>query len=430
MRMFWDKISYLVQLLAACLVFIAPVRKRKYFLLTTVLSSVTMAVFVYSINSIYYMSQSWIMPIIFWTIQLLICVGGVWLCIDGSFMQAVYCTVFACGTQHIAFDFYMVHQILGGTNVIVSVLCYIIVYVLFYIFVAKRLPERGAFASSRQAILPIATIIVVVLIFSVLEISDIAQIQATTFYRIMYRILDGICCVYVMWVQLNQKERISLQRELDGIHAAFEQQKKQYEITGETIDMINRKCHDLKYQIRAIREIPDEEAKREYFEEIENAIMIYDTALDTGNRALDIVLMEKGLYCKNHGIQWTCMADGRLLNFLRTDDIYVIFGNALDNAIRAVFELPDLEKRVISVKIITQGRLLVIQIQNYYHEKLKFEDHLPVTTKSNKKNHGYGLKSIRYTAEKYNGTITVFADEQIFYLQVFIPIPEKETIYE
>lgn len=37
----------------------------------------------------------------------------------------------------------------------------------------------------------------------------------------------------------------------------------------------------------------DGKEKNEYLEELENDIMIYDTALKTGNRALDIVLMEK-----------------------------------------------------------------------------------------------------------------------------------------
>lgn len=166
----------------------------------------------------------------------------------------------------------------------------------------------------------------------------------------------------------------------------------------------------------------DGQEKEEYLTELENDIMIYDTALQTGNRALDIVLMEKALFCKNHQINWTCMADGRKLESMKVEDIYAIFGNALDNSIRAVMELKDVMKRVISVKIISQNSILVIQIQNYYQGELAFENGLPVTTKKNKREHGYGMKSIQHVAEKYNGTITVKADNNIFILQILIPV--------
>ena len=149
---------------------------------------------------------------------------------------------------------------------------------------------------------------------------------------------------------------------------------------------------------------------------LKNDIMIYDTALKTGNRALDIVLMEKALFCKNHDICWTCMADGEHLDFMRVEDIYAIFGNALDNAITAVMKVTDPDKRVVSTKLIIQSDLMVIQVQNYYEGKLQFEKGLPLTTKKNKADHGYGMKSIRYTAEKIQWNYYCSDKESDFYV--------------
>lgn len=153
--------------------------------------------------------------------------------------------------------------------------------------------------------------------------------------------------------------------------------------------------------------------------------MIYDTSINTGNRALDTVLIEKGMYCKNHGIQWTCMADGSGLNFMKVEDLYAILGNALDNAIAAVLELQDERKRIINVRIIKQESLIMIQVQNYYDKELKFTDGIPETTRKNKSEHGYGMKSIRYMAEKYNGTMTVNVRDSIFTLQILLPMREE-----
>lgn len=422
MMEFWDKISYMVQILSACIIFAVPARKKSHFALRAGGAAGALTACSYFVNVFYSVPENGAFPFTYWAFYIVVCIGFAKFILDATWQQAVYCAVCGCGMQHIAFDIYLIYQIAGGRSGLVSFLIYAAVYMVCYQSFAKKLPEKGEFAASRRALFPIATIILLVWILSILDNSAIAGFEAGMWHRIIYRVIDGLCCVYVLWVQINQKERMSLQRELDGINSAWRQQKKQYQVTSETIESINRKCHDLKHQIRTLREITDEKEKEEYFNEIENDIMIYDTALNTGNKALDTVMMEKGLFCKNHGIQWSCMADGTKLDFMKLEDIYAIFGNALDNAITAVMDLKEPEKRVISVKIINQNSLLMIQIQNYYEGKLNFEGGLPVTTKKNKRDHGFGMKSIRYTAEKYNGTITVNGNGNIFMLQVLIPV--------
>lgn len=418
---FWAKISYMVQLLAACLIFMLPARKKPHFWLRETAAAAVLLFLSYIVNSYYTSQVHGVLPFTYWAFYIIVCVVFAWNGLDGKPVQALYCAICACGMQHIAFDAYLIIHLIGGEQIVMSIAVYAIIYLLFYFFFAKRLPERGEFAVNKQSLFPIATIIALVWILSILDDSSLAGFQAEMWHRVIYRIIDGLCCFYVLWVQINQKEKMSLQRELDGIDYAFRQQKKQYEVTRETIDSINRKCHDLKHQMWVLRGITDEQEKEAYFKELEHDIMIYDTALKTGNKALDTVLMEKGLFCKNHGIQWSCMADGSKLEGIKLEDIYAIFGNALDNAIQAVMEIQDDEKRVISVKILTQNHLIMIQVQNYFESNLKFENGLPLTTKKDKRNHGFGMKSIRYTAEKYNGTITVQAKNHIFMLQILIP---------
>lgn len=419
---FWDKISYMVQLLFACGIFFIPARKRSRFGIRTGVLGAVLVLAAYMINCLYQDIPEGIFLFVYWMWYIFACILYVWVCLDTTIWQAVYCAVFACGMQHIAYDLYLLHRLLGGKSNLADVLLYAAVYALFYRFFAKKLTDKGKFSINRQSFVPIVTIILLVWILSVLETSSYIGKQAGVYNHVIYRIIDGVCCFYALWVQINQKEKLSLQRELDGINSAWQQQKKQYEVTSETIANINRKCHDLKHQIRAVKEMKDEKDKTAFLSELEQDIMIYDAALKTGNKALDIVLMEKGLLCKNYGIQWSCMADGTKLEFMKLEDIYAIFGNALDNAIAAVMNLEEEEKKIISVKMIAQNNILVIQIQNYFKADLHFENGLPVTTKRNKRDHGYGMKSVRYTAEKYNGTITVQAEQGIFTLQILIPV--------
>lgn len=420
----WENISYMVQSNVACLLFMLPAKKNRHFYLRFSLGFVVTTLAAFWVNSGLGSKGIERLSYAYWTGYIVICVVLVWICLPVSLMEAVYCAICACAMQHVAFDMALIYQISGGKSSMMLILLYGIIYLYFYRIFARKLPEQGHFPVNKTSLFPMVTLVVLVWILSTLEVSGQPGFEAGRGNQIIYRVLDALCCFYVLWVQVYEKEKLELQRELDGINNVWKQQKHQYEVTEKIIDSINRKCHDLKHQIKALRQMTDEEEKQAFFNEIENDIMIYDTALRTGNKALDIVLMDKGLFCKNHKIQWSCMADGSRLDFMKLEDIYAIFGNALDNAISAVLSLKDEEKRIISLKIITQKNIMVIQIQNYFDAKLHFEGGLPLTTKSEPQEHGFGMKSIRYTAEKYNGTITVRAEEQIFNLQILIPIPE------
>ena len=169
--------------------------------------------------------------------------------------------------------------------------------------------------------------------------------------------------------------------------------------------------------------IPERE-KEDYLDEIERSIQIYDSTIETGNEVLDTVLTEKSLYCEQHQITMTCVADGSKLGFLDGVDVYAIFGNALDNAIESVSALDDPEKRAIAVSVWTKSGLLLIQVENYFEGQLHFENGLPLTTKADKSSHGFGIRSIGYTVKKYGGHLTISAEDHLFLLSISIPLPQ------
>ena len=46
---------------------------------------------------------------------------------------------------------------------------------------------------------------------------------------------------------------------------------------------------------------------------------------------------------------------------------------------------------------------------------------MPLTSKVNQKEHGYGMRSIKQAVEKYNGTMTYELVENWFELKILIP---------
>lgn len=213
-------------------------------------------------------------------------------------------------------------------------------------------------------------------------------------------------------------------REMDALQDLLHLQYETYKRSQESIDLVNRKYHDLKHQIALLRS-QGNEGRNGVLDQMESEIQSYEALNITGNKVLDTVLTSKSLHCQSQGIQMTCVADGGALKFMSAMDISSLFGNALDNAIESVSKIETPEKRLIHVVISQKKNFLCIKIENYYEGELHFSGGRPQTTKGNTRYHGFGLKSIEATAEKYGGTVHINATNGWFELQVLIPLADK-----
>lgn len=231
--------------------------------------------------------------------------------------------------------------------------------------------------------------------------------------------LGGFAILYAYHIQINEGR---IKHELEAVQNILKNQYVQYQQSKESIEIINYKYHDLKNHIIALRAEEDTERRNAYLEEMENDIKNFETQNKTGNHVLDTLLASKNMYCINNGITLTCVADGTLLNQMDVIDVCTIFGNALDNAIEYEKQIEDEEKRLIHVSVFNQKHFLMMRFENYFEgDIVKFEGGLPTTTKKDTYNHGYGLKSIRYAVQKYDGVVNVEQKNNWFELKILIP---------
>lgn len=212
------------------------------------------------------------------------------------------------------------------------------------------------------------------------------------------------------------------ERKLTGQVRAMEQilanEHKQHELVKEEIDIINRKCHDLKHQLMLLD--TENGTLSEFKEEAERALRIYDSTIKTGNEVLDVVLMEKQLHCEEHKIDLTFLVDGKELSIMKAGDIASLFGNMLDNAIEYVKSLPETQ-RTIRLRAAKNGDFLCIHCENPFEGELAFRNGLPETSKADKENHGFGMLSIDYIAKHYGGICSVQQQEGKFVVNILIP---------
>lgn len=235
--------------------------------------------------------------------------------------------------------------------------------------------------------------------------------------------LAGFFILYAYHALLNE---FHLRYERDTMENMLENQLMQYKLSRESIDLVNRKYHDLKHQIAVLRAENNADRRNAYLDEMESEIRVYEAQNKTGNDILDTVLTSKSLYCAKHKIGITCVADGQLLEFMDVMDICTIFGNALDNAIECELKIADKEKRLIHLSVAAKKQFLTISIENYCEEETVFKDGLPLTSKKDHAYHGFGVKSIQHSAQKYGGSMTVSQEKNWFRLMVLIPLPQNE----
>ena len=230
--------------------------------------------------------------------------------------------------------------------------------------------------------------------------------------------VGGLAILFAHHMQLVEYRR---KQERDSLQNVLQAQYVQYRSSQESVEIINRKYHDLKHQIALLRSETTEEKAR-YLDAMEQEIRSYEAQNKTGHEVLDTILTSKSLYCQKQGITLTCVADGTLLGFMDMMDLCSIFGNALDNAIESTARLPETEQRLIHLLVTRQKNFLWIKVENTYDGKWKADGTLPKTTKADSRYHGYGLKSIFEIAEKYGGTASVTTRENRFVLKLLIPM--------
>ena len=237
--------------------------------------------------------------------------------------------------------------------------------------------------------------------------------------------LSGMAVLYAYHIQVKEMQ---MRLEKDALRNIMEMQYKNYQLSRESIDVVNQKYHNLKHQINLLRSQEDTGKSREYLDQMEHEIKVYETQNKTGNQILDAVLTNKSMVCQKREIELKVIMEGQSLSFMEDMDISALFGNMLDNAIESVSRQKEKEKRLIWLYVSREKQFVRIRTENYCDEKIQFRNGMPVTTKKDKRLHGYGMKSICATVEKYGGSTVACQKDNWFELKILIPVSGKQMI--
>lgn len=236
------------------------------------------------------------------------------------------------------------------------------------------------------------------------------------------RALADFSGVTIMFAYHLGLAKLRRERELLLLEQVLKHQYEQYRTFQQSIEMINIKYHDLKHQIAGMKAEIDPVRKAEWVDQLEQEVSEYRPERQTGNPVLDTVIAGKSMDLKKNKINFTCVCDGAVLAPLHVSDICTIFGNALDNAIEHLTMVEDADKRMIHLEVLEKNGFIFIMMVNNCDREVPMKNGLPVTTRKDRREHGYGVKSILRTAEKYGGTATFTWQDGLFELKILIPV--------
>lgn len=181
--------------------------------------------------------------------------------------------------------------------------------------------------------------------------------------------------------------------------------------------------HDLKNRMEVIRNLADtgnlEELKK-YLSSVENKISDIQLYSTSGNLSIDAVINSKLTQASQKDIEVTASIALPSSLEINEDDIVVILGNLLDNALEAN-EYVDINKK-IDFSFHYESGCLLLKLKNSYNQGIVIKDGKYISRKENKALHGIGLKSVQNTVEKYNGIMEIETTQDIFCVTIMLYI--------
>lgn len=194
--------------------------------------------------------------------------------------------------------------------------------------------------------------------------------------------------------------------------------EENYHLLTDLYQKNERLYHDMNHHLQMIyhlakkNEIPE---IAEYVNSVSAPINELSDMTWSGVDIVDAILNHTVLDAKKQGIEIDVNAEFPKDCNITSDDLCVILFNLLDNAMEACLRYMHQTKNLprIEVTIRRIHQFLIIKIQNPCIPPRRLFGIFP-TTKADARHHGIGLRNVREKVEKYNGSLEIEAEDDVF----------------
>ena len=178
-----------------------------------------------------------------------------------------------------------------------------------------------------------------------------------------------------------------------------------YNSMRENYNIQRQRTHEYKNQIVCMDMLmkkKDYSKLEDYIGNISDGLDAQLDMVDTNNDVVNAILNAKYYEAIKNDVLFVLKINDLSDIKVSDEDIVTILSNLLDNAIEAAKQC-DVGKRTVKIKLLSEDDVLSIAVTNAYKtEPMLTEDGYIRTTKNNKEEHGWGIRNIVATLEKYD----------------------------
>lgn len=294
--------------------------------------------------------------------------------------------------------------------------------ILFYQITRIVLLIKENSRLSRQDIFPL----VVVPVISICVIAILTRVaiiypasQQPIFWAVLLITLLNLS-TYYLFVRLGRSNKVKYDYEL--LTMQYECAKQSAKDLQNMYDNIRSIRHDMTNHLLCIANLLENNQEglnnaRDYVQGLLNQQQhTYRKFIFSGNDALDAILNAKQTIAYQNGINLDIIiADS--LSFMAPEDICVLFGNLLDNAISASQKTND---KQIQLNIQPQDTYVSIVLSNTIDHSILANNPSLKTTQLKKDGHGYGIKNVKKVVQHYNGLIRFYEEKNRFVSDILL----------
>lgn len=229
--------------------------------------------------------------------------------------------------------------------------------------------------------------------------------------------------MYVMLYYFNTKQKYQLQSDM--LEQYNEQQRQYFEELLQKEQSTRQFRHDITSDLLQIqnfcRRSECEEANQYIDEMLKGISTINKKGYNIGNEIINTIL-------NSYFAPIEAISNIKVKGFIDDEikvsqrDLCVVVSNLVKNAVEAV-EQCSKELKIIIFEANQGKQFFYIKVKNTIGNKnVLIENNCPVTDKTNKQIHGFGIKNVMMVAEKYNGCYKYRIEEGYYIAEVYLQI--------
>ncbi len=231
--------------------------------------------------------------------------------------------------------------------------------------------------------------------------------------------------VYRLTIEVTKREQ--KRREDAVFREKVKSEMAMYRSMAENLDRQKKRAHEYKNQMTAISALAAEKKYEElqaYLEKIGNSMLTGTGSIDTGNVIVNAILNTKYQEAVAAGIVFVLKINNLSRLNIQEDDIVILLSNLLGNAFEACGQSEKTGR--IRLKFVQEDERVILSVQNSLQTEPIVENGLFLTTKTadDGGEHGFGIRNVIETVEKYHGKYVIDHDRSSFRFSILIPNPK------